>query len=176
MFFHEIFRLDKIEGADFKYDNIFSNSSKKYANRTFLVTNVGIFIIKWDFAIRQIRRSLFQINNIIFKIQPKKYPHQVFLVPSLKIIFSKKFCNKTNSRVLISNMTILFLNSSPSKSKLSNFASGKFKEFFAGNFAARQVQGHGSQTWLYFLKYGYICFKFRPRNTQSRHFWSKITK
>ena len=114
-----------------KSDISLTNWTKSFKNSSQKIVKAGIFGPKF--------------KEFYFRIKFKEHYFRN-LVPSLKIIFSKKFCNKTNSRVLISNMTILFLNSSPSKSKLSKFASGKFKEFFAGNFAARQVQGHGSQT------------------------------
>ena len=48
-----------------------------------------------------------------FKISVKKYPNQTFSVPNSKILnFCKKLCVLTNSRMLASNMTIAFPNSS----------------------------------------------------------------
>ena len=57
----------------------------------------------------------FKYDNSFFKILAQKYPNKVFLVQNLSIfvVFFRKFPNKTNSMVLISNMMILFSNSSP---------------------------------------------------------------
>ena len=49
--------FDKFEVADFKYDNSFLKKtiSQKYPNKAFLVSNLNIFILSQNFAIRQIR-------------------------------------------------------------------------------------------------------------------------
>ena len=40
----QILQLDKFEGADFKYDNIVSNSSQKKQNNIFLSPNLHVFV------------------------------------------------------------------------------------------------------------------------------------
>ena len=48
--------MDKLEGADFKYDNsFFKILAQKYPNKTFLVPNLAIFVISRNFASRSIR-------------------------------------------------------------------------------------------------------------------------
>ena len=112
---------------------------QKYPNKAFLVPNLGIFIISWCFAIKQIRRCWFQIWEQFFQIPAQKYPSKAFLVQNLMIFFSTKLCNKANSRTLIWNMTITFSNFGPKMHKLGIFGP-KFKDFyFAPNFAIRQI-------------------------------------
>ena len=54
--FCEILQIDKVESADFKYDNSFLKIlNQKFSNKKFLVPNLAIFIISWNFAIRPIR-------------------------------------------------------------------------------------------------------------------------
>ena len=49
--------FDKFEVADFKYDNssLKKTISQKYPNKAFFVSNLNIFILSQNFAIRQIR-------------------------------------------------------------------------------------------------------------------------
>ena len=54
--------FDKFERANFKYDNSFLKIlAQKYPNEAFLVTNLAIFIISRNFAIRPIGGCGFQI-------------------------------------------------------------------------------------------------------------------
>ena len=64
--FREILQISKFEGADFKHGNSFSKNlapkiskedifGQKYPNKTFLVPNLGIFIISQYLAIGQIQ-------------------------------------------------------------------------------------------------------------------------
>ena len=56
MFLYKILQLDKLEGADFKYDNsFFKILAQKYQNKAFLVPNLGVFVFPQNFAIRQIQ-------------------------------------------------------------------------------------------------------------------------
>ena len=89
-FFHKIFQIDKLEGVDFKYDNIFFKIlAQKYSNETFLVPNIFIFFFWRFFAIRKIRGCSFQIYK---KHSQIRAPNQAFLVPSLRIfVFAPKF-------------------------------------------------------------------------------------
>ena len=56
-FFHQTLHQDKFRGADFKCDYYFQILAQKYANKTFLVPNLRIFILIPKFAIRQNRGS-----------------------------------------------------------------------------------------------------------------------
>ena len=78
------------------------------------------------------------------------YPYKA---PKFKnFSFGTKLCNSTISRTLISNMTIVFSNSSSKIRKLDIFGA-KFKDFyFALNFATRQIWGLLFQLWQCFLQ------------------------
>ena len=53
----------------------------------------------------------FKYDNNIYQLLVRKYGNLTFLVPNLRIfIFCTKLCNKANSRVLISIMTMAFQN------------------------------------------------------------------
>ena len=86
-------QIDKIEGADSKYDNIFFLIlAQKYTNKAFLVSNLGIFIISQNFAMRQVRKCWFQMWQNCFRITSQKYPNKAFLVPNSGIfVSSQKF-------------------------------------------------------------------------------------
>ena len=98
--FYKMFQLDKFKAADFTYDNsFFKIVTQKDLNMAFLVLYLGNFIFLQNFAVRQ----------YCFKIPARKYPSKAFLVPNLCIFFSfTKFRSVTNSRMLISNTTIVF--------------------------------------------------------------------
>ena len=67
-------------------------------------------------------------------------------------ICETKLCNKTNSRTLISNMTIVFSNSTSKRSKLAIFGN-QFKDFYFGlNFTIRQNRGCPFQIWQWFFQ------------------------
>ena len=77
---------------------VFLNLNPKCQNKTFLVPNLGIIIYSRNFATRQIRGQT----------SAQKYPNQEFLVTNLGIFyFCTKLWNYKNSRVVMSNMTIL---------------------------------------------------------------------
>ena len=81
----------------------------------------------------------------------------------------------TNLRVLISNMAIVFWNSSPKIQKQGIF-SIKFRDLHS-QIKACSLFHEISQLDKFEgadFKYDNIAFKFRPKNTQIRHFWSQI--
>ena len=112
--------------------------------------------------------------SILFSNSSPKYLNKAFLVKFRhfrfffhEIVFHHfSFCtNKTNSRMQISNMTIVFSNSTPEIRKPSLF-SPKFKHFyFAPNVAIRQIRGCWFEIW-----HGY--FEFMSENTQIKQFLS----
>ena len=86
----------------------------KYANQTFLDPNLRIFIFARNFTIKQIRGRWLQIWQQFFQIAARDTPNKAFLVLNLGIFLSlHKICNLTNSRTLISNITIVFQKCSP---------------------------------------------------------------
>ena len=87
------------------------------------------FFFLRGFAVSQIRGCWFQIWQYYFQIPAQKYPNKAFLVPNLKIFICTKLCSKTNSRTLISNMTIIFSISIP-KTRKSGLFGPKFKIFY----------------------------------------------
>ena len=109
---------------------LYSNSSPKYLNQVFLVPDLRIFSFEPTFATRQMQGHWFQIWQCFFQTRAEKYPNKAFLDPNLGVfIFFLKFCYQTNSRVLISNMILLFSNSSPKILESRIFVS-KFKDFY----------------------------------------------
>ena len=72
-----------------------------------LVSKLGIFVFSRNFRFRE---CWFQIRQYCFQIPAQKYPK---LGPKVRhLCFFTKCCNYTNSRVLISDMTLVFWNSS----------------------------------------------------------------
>ena len=73
---HQILHLDKFEGADFKYDNIVSNSGPK-------IPKSGVFgpILEID----KLEDADFKYDNSIFKILAETYPNKAFLVKNIQI-------------------------------------------------------------------------------------------
>ena len=143
---------------------------QKYPNQVFLVPNLRIFIFALSFATRQIQGRWFQIRQkIFFQIPAQKYPNNAFLVPNLDIfIFFMKFCNYTNSRMLISNMIILLSNSSPEINEHAFLIPNLRIFIFALNFAIRQIRRRWFQIWQYFLQLS------AQKYQKIMHFWSQI--
>ena len=137
---------------------LFSNSSSTILEHAFLVPNLSIFIFALNFTTRQIQGPWFQMTIFFSNSSPKipkegifglKFKHFYFfmkfcnfarvLISNVTIVFLKFQSNKTNSR--ISNMAIVFSNYSPKIPKLGIFVP-RFKDFyFAANFAIKQVRG-----------------------------------
>ena len=132
----------------------FQIPSQKYTNQAFLDPNLGIFVFSRNFAIRQIRGADFIYENMVFKFQPEIPKQGIF---GAKFRHFRGFLGNFFSRFLflhqtlqqdkfedavhISNMTKVFLNSTPKIRKLGIFGSS-FKDFyFAPNVAIRQIRG-----------------------------------
>ena len=147
MFFREILQLDKIEGADFKYDNIIFNFSSKMPKSGFFGPKFKDFIFSPNFATPQIWGLWFQIWQY-FQISAPNYGNLVFLAPNLRIsIFCTKLCNKANLRVLISNMTMIFQNCDPKHPNKALLVSSLRILIFARNFTIRLFGGHWLEIW-----------------------------
>ena len=60
-------QIDKFEGADFKYDNSFNIPSEKYANQTFSILNLKIFILHQTLQLGKFEGLDFKYDNGFFK-------------------------------------------------------------------------------------------------------------
>ena len=104
-----------------------------------------------------------------FEVVDFKY-HNIFLNSNSKIpkpeFFGPKFkdfylCNKTNSRALISNMTIVFQICCAKHPNKALLVVNLRISFFCTKFES------------FDFKYDNILLKFQPKNTQIKHFWSQ---
>ena len=68
---HQFLKLDKFEGADFKYQNFFQIPVQKYPSKAFLVISLRIFIFARNFAFRKFEGIDLKQDNGFFKFQPK---------------------------------------------------------------------------------------------------------
>ena len=120
--------FDKFEGADFKHDNSFLKI-RHFLNKAFLVPTLGIFIFGGKILqLYQFNGADFKYDNIFVNSYPKIPKEGIFVSRFRHFIFSQKFGDQANSRMLISNMRILLSNSSPKIPKLGIFGL-KFKDF-----------------------------------------------
>ena len=143
--------------------------------------------------------------TISFSNSSPKIPKSDMLSPRFKdFYFCPKLCSKTNSRALISNMTMMLQNSSP-KINESRIFGPKLKDFY---FCTKLYYKTNSRTvisnmtqvaakkysnkaflvpnWRIFIfalnfttrqiqgRWFQIWHKLQPRNIQIRHFWSQI--
>ena len=70
MFLWKILQLDKFEGTDFKYDNIFFLIiAQKHPNKAFLVPNETFSFFHEVLQLGKFEGDNFKYNNIIFKFQ-----------------------------------------------------------------------------------------------------------
>ena len=106
---------------------LFQSCCQKHPNKALLVLDLKIFYFCMKLCFQK-KEGDFRFDNIFFKFQPKKSSNQPFLFQFTHYSCTK-FCNYTNSRVLISNMTILFSHSSPKTPKSGIFGT-KFKDFY----------------------------------------------
>ena len=98
--------------------------AQKCPSNVFFVPNLDIFVCLFVCFCGEILQldkfedADFKYDNSFWKFQAKKIAKQAFLVPNLDLFVSfPKFCNYTNSRVLISNMTVVVSNSNPKITK-----------------------------------------------------------
>ena len=116
--FHEILQLDQLEGADFKYGNSFLKFQLKISQIRHFLSQIEAFFLQ-NFQLDKFEGADFKYDNIFLKFLPKNTQIRYFW---------SQVCNQTNSRVLISNMTMLFSNSSPKIPK-SRIFGPRFKDF-----------------------------------------------
>ena len=135
-------QLDTFEGADFKYDNIVSNSSQKYQNQECLA-------LFWE--INKLEDADFKYgNSSIFQVPAKKYPNNIFLIPNLSGFF---FCLPNFSRRQIWGFHLKYKNTFfefqlQNICVFSGVSGPKFRHFgFSSNFANRKTWGCWFQIW-----------------------------
>ena len=170
--------IRQIRGTDLKYGNcfffclflfFFQILTQKFSNKaifTFawniaywknavkdiekkLVPDIKIFNFARNFAFRKIQRCWFQTWQKYFQIPVQKYPNQTFLVLKVRIFV---FASKENSRVLISNMTMVFSNSSPEiPPKKAIFVLNLSIYIFGWNFPHLKIQGYWFKEWQWYF-------------------------
>ena len=166
MLFHNILQLEKLNGADFKYEFFFSKIlAQKYLNKAFLVRNLGIFVFSQNFASRKIRGCWYQIWQNCFQISAQKYINQAFFVPNLGI-FVFFYCkiweiDKSEDADFISDNSCFknFSQKYPNKVLVPNLSSFDFSR----NFAIRQIEGCWFQIWQ-------ICFQIPEKKYRNQGF------
>ena len=119
--------------------------------------------------------------TILFSNYSPKIPKPDFFGHKFRnFCFSVKFCKQANLRVLISNITMVFLKFLPKNTQI--------RQFFVKNTQIRHFWSQ-IQAFLFFreilqlfkfkgvdFKYDNSFLKFQPKNTQTKHSWSKILK
>ena len=111
----------------------------------------------------------FKCDYSFFKILALKYPNKVFLVPNLKFsCFWMKLCMLTNSKMLISNTTLVFEILAENTIKAASVRNLRIFRF-SWNFVFRKIWG----CWCKIPQRSSF-FEFQPKNTQIRQFWSFI--
>ena len=137
------FEIRQIRWSWFKiWQYNFQLPVQKYPNQVFLVPNLRIFTFAPNFAARQIWGRWFQIWQQYFQVPVPNF------FPNLRIfIFCTKLCNKANSRVLISNMTMVFQNCCPKHPNKVFSVPNLRILIFTRNFAIRQFGGRWLEIW-----------------------------
>ena len=113
--YSHVLQLNKFEGADFKYDNIVfkllpQNTQIKHAGSQI---QPFLFFCLFFHKILQLDKfggADFEYHDSFFKFLPKNTQIRYFQTQTWVFALFHEFCIQTNSRVLISNMTILFSN------------------------------------------------------------------
>ena len=117
--------------------------------------------------------------TILFSNYSPKIPKSDFFGHKFRhFCFSVKFCKQTNLRVLISNITMVFLKFLPKNTQRRHFLvkNTQIRHFWsqiqAFLFFREILQSHKFEGADF--KYHNIVFKFQPKITQIRCFWSQI--
>ena len=117
----------------------------------------------------------FKFDNSFLKMPSKTHTNRTFLVPNLRLFcFCAKISNLTNSRMVISNIKIVFLKMPPKHIHIKHLCYqrrilGTFKVFL---FLHKNLQFGKFEVSDFRYEDGLL--KLHPRNTQIMHFWSQI--
>ena len=110
---HQTLQQCKFENADFKYDkNIFKFQLKNTQVRHFRSQTWRFLFLNQTLHKYKFEEAYFKYDNSIFKYQPQIRKSSIF-GPKLRIFVFSRILQLDKFGVLISNMTILFSNSSP---------------------------------------------------------------
>ena len=119
----------------------------------------------------------FNYDSNIFKFQPTNAKIKHFWFQILAFLFFHEILKLDKFGVLISNMRILLSNSSSPPTKEEFLVSNLGIFTFLAKFFSRYLLLHQTSQQDKFedadFKYN-ISFKFHPKNTQIRHFWSQM--
>ena len=121
---------------------------KKYPNKAFLVSNLGIFVSSRNFAITLIRRCWLQIWQYFFQIPAQKYPNHTFFVPNLDIFVFSRNLQLDNFASADFKYDSSFFQIPAQKYPNKAFLVRNFRIFiFSPNFATSQIRGFWFETW-----------------------------
>ena len=145
---------------------LFSTSNLKYANKAFFIPNLGNFSFSQKFGIRQIPGFWFHIWQYCFQVPAPKYPNNAFLVPNSNIfVFHQKLAIWLNRgcwfQIREQFFKILALKYANQAFLVPNSNIFVFSSKICNLTKSRVLISN-------------IVFKFQPKNTQIRHFWSQI--
>ena len=109
------------------------------------------------------------MTTVFYNCSPKVSKEDRFGPKFMHFHFFTKYCNQTNSRVLILNMTIFFFQIRAQKYPNKSFQVKKIRKFHFFTKLCKQTNSRVliSNMTIFF-------FKVQARNNQIRHFWSKI--
>ena len=139
-FFWKFCKLDKCEGADFKYDNIIF----KFQSKNTKIRHSWSQIQAFSFLHQTLQQDKFDDADFkydinVFKFQPQNTEIWHFWSQISEFLFFAQ--NKGNSRVLISNMTMVFQNCGLKHPNKAFLIPNLRILIFARNFAIRQFGG-----------------------------------
>ena len=94
-YLHETLPCNKFKGADFKCDYYFQSCSPEINTHIthFLSQISGFLFFAQNFTFWQIRECRFQLWWWFFQVLVLKYSNEIFLFPTLVILFSRKTRN-----------------------------------------------------------------------------------
>ena len=86
LLFCEILKLDKFEGADFKYDNSFFKFQPKNIQIRHFWSQIQVYLFFHKILqLNKFEGADFKYDNSIFKNLARKYPNKTFLVKNIQI-------------------------------------------------------------------------------------------
>ena len=116
-FAHKILQLDQYEGADFKFNDKFLKFWLKNTQIRYFWSKFKHFCFFFHkiFQLDKFKDANFKYDNLFFKFQLENTQIRRFCFLIWHFHFFTNFCSQKNSRVLLSNIMILFSNSSPAR-------------------------------------------------------------
>ena len=126
--------FDKFNGAYMKYDNCLLKFQPKNTQLRHFRSQIQVFLLfRKILQLDKFEGANFKYDNSILKFLSQKYPNKDFLNKNIQIrhfcsqlqavLFFREIRDWTDSRVLISNLTIVFLNILPKNTQIKHFQS-----------------------------------------------------